>query len=171
MKKYTNYIVGGVVLLIVIIVVVLAKNGSVQTPKSINEEERASDKVDQVVSTTASSTTQIEKKTTPKAVSPVTKPSVSKPAPQSYTDAIEKYKNSGYYIQFFPCQATPGSLIVKQGSKIMLDNRDSKAHSIGIKSDKYLIASYNYAIATLNVIGTNYVTCDGGGSATITVVP
>lgn len=172
MKKYLNYIIGGAVVVAVVLVIVFAKN----RPESLKNEQNKQDEgvatTEKAVSSTPTSTeTSVQKTVTPKVTAPAPKPAVSKPAPQSYTDAIEKYKSSGYYIQFYPCQATPGSLIVKQGSKIMLDNRDSKAHSIGIKNDKYLIASYGYAIATLNVIGTNYVTCDGGGSATINVVP
>jgi hypothetical protein len=74
-------------------------------------------------------------------------------------------------MQFYPCQASPGSLIVKQGSRVMFDNRDSKAHVIAFKSSRYTIGAYNFAIATFGTIGTNYVTCDGGGSAVVTVVP
>ncbi len=103
----------------------------------------------------------------------VTKPSVStgQTAMPSYIQALSTYQKSGYYIQFFPCQASPGSLIVKRGSKVMLDNRDNKTHVIGIRSVRYSIGSYNFAIATVDSLGTNYVTCDGGGSAQITVVP
>lgn len=171
MKKYTKYLVWGVVIIVIVVAVILAKKIKVPKESDVSQTKKSVENTVSVTSTSSTENTTTTTKEVQKTIKPITKPVVSRPAPQSYTDAIEKYKNSGYYIQFFPCQATPGSLIVKQGSKIMLDNRDSKAHSIGIKSDKYLIASYNYAIATLNVIGTNYVTCDGGGSATITVVP
>ena len=175
MQKYSKYIAAGGIVVFFIVLAIYSKNKI-----SNNENNGSKNTIGQNTSTQAEITTtqktvpviQSTKQsatTAPKTTE--TKPVISKSATQSYVDASTKYKDSGYYIQFYPCQATPGSLIVKQGSKIMLDNRDSKAHSIGIKNDKYLIASYNYAIATLNNIGTNYITCDGGGSATVTVVP
>ena len=175
MKKNLIYIGAGIAVLALVVIVFFG----LRKPKTIiiDESARNSSENNTVTTNTEAKTlTQTAEKkpqtTTPTAPKPAVKlPAISKAAPQSYIEAAEKYKKSGYYLQFFPCQATPGSLIVKQGSKVMLDNRDSKAHSIGIKSDKYLIASYNYAIATLNHIGTNNVTCDGGGSAVITVVP
>ena len=175
MQKYFKYIAAGGVVVVFIIVAIYSRNKmSSGNDKSGQENTSPTTTSVNTTSTTNATGTQSAAKsavnTTPK-TAVIKKPVVTKSAPQSYVDAAAKYKKSGYYIQFYPCQATPGSLIVKQGSKIMLDNRDSKAHSIGIKNDKYLIASYNYAIATLNSIGTNYVTCDGGGSATVTVVP
>ena len=170
MKNYVKYlIIGSIAILAVTAAVLVLRKKEDKKPEVAQKQDVGTQNTQTVSTTNQTNTTSV--RTVPVSKPVVPKPVISKAAPQSYTDAAEKYKNSGYYIQFYPCQATPGSLIVKQGSKIMLDNRDSKAHSIGIKNDKYLIASYSYAIATLNVIGTNYVTCDGGGSATITVVP
>jgi hypothetical protein len=171
MKKNIKYITAGLLIIIVIVIVVYGRKSPNSSPneQNITENTQNSTTGTEPVAAQNNVATQTKPVAKPKPV--VSAPIISKSAPQSYVDASAKYKKSGYYIQFYPCQATPGSLIVKQGSKIMLDNRDAKAHSIGIKNEKYLIASYNYAIATLNTIGTNYVTCDGGGSATITVVP
>ena len=175
MKKNLIYVGVGTLVLILVVIVFFG----LRKPKTLTVDEIArNNNFNDTVATNTGAKPEVatpEKKpqtASQPAPKPVVKlPAISKAAPQSYIEAADKYKKSGYYIQFFPCQATPGSLIVKQGSKVMLDNRDSKAHSIGIKTDKYLIASYNYAIATLNHIGTNNVTCDGGGSAVITVVP
>lgn len=177
MNKNQKYIIAGVLVVLFVAAAIFIRSKIINNSNNIIIDKNPA--TPNIVNTTtdtnkATATTPVTKPAAtvavPKKVE-IKKPVVSKSAPQSYVDAAAKYKKSGYYIQFYPCQATPGSLIVKQGSKIMLDNRDGKAHSIGIKNDKYLIASYNYAIATLNTIGTNYVTCDGGGSASVTVVP
>lgn len=170
MTNKTLYIwlgIGGIFLVFVIFI--LARN----SPNSeINKSEysNTASSTEQTASSspaTASTTNQTAK------IPVIKRPPVptGQTASESYLQALKIYKNSGYYLQFYPCQATPGTLTVKKGSKIMLDNRDSKTHVIGIKSVKYNIGSYNFAIATLNTLGTNYITCDGGGSAQITVVP
>ena len=165
MKK-NEYIWLGVGILALLLVVYFVTR-SAKTNQTANQQTSNSN--------TPSTSTQNQPPTTTRAT---TKPVVTKPpvptgqtASQSYLQALSIYQKSGYYIQFFPCQASPGSLIVKKGSKIMLDNRDSKTHLIGIRSVRYNIGSYNFAIATVDSLGTNYVTCDGGGSAQITVVP
>lgn len=150
---------------------------------SSNQEPEQNDNIvvpDQNVTSTPTSnttTTSTEQKPTTTVKTPTaTKPVVKKPTNPltpalEYQQALTAYRKSGYYIQFYPCQATPGSLVVKKDAKVMLDNRDKAAHVIGIGTKKYNIAAYNFTIATLSTIGTNYVTCDGGGRAVITVQP
>lgn len=156
--------IGALVLILVVYLISRAGSGKVS--------ESPSTQIPSVVST---STGQTPSATVP---APVKRPTTVKPsiptgqtASEAYLSALNVYQKTGYYMQFFPCQATPGSMILKKGSKIMLDNRDAKSHLIGIRSVRYNIGAYNFAITSLDSLGTNYVTCDGGGVAQITVVP
>ncbi len=92
-------------------------------------------------------------------------------ATQRYLDAIKIYKTSGYYFQFVSCHGMPGSLTLKKGKKFMLDNRDAVSHKIAIVGGQsFAIGGYNFAIATAPyTAGTHYITCDGGGAASILV--
>lgn len=92
-------------------------------------------------------------------------------ATQAYLDAVKIYKNVGYYFQFVDCHGLPGSLTLKAGKKFMLDNRDGVAHKIVVQGGQsFNIASYGFAIATApSTVGTHYITCDGGGAASILV--
>lgn len=113
-----------------------------------------------------SSPTKTTVKTPPKTTA--TTPS----APKSYVVDSTKFKTSGYYIQIYPgCQATPGNLTVKKGSQVMFDNRNDKGHTIAYKGVNHWLGAYGYAILKFDYLGDNYVTCDGGGSAKVTVVP
>src|SRR2546423_131187 len=40
----------------------------------------------------------------------------------SYNQALQIYGQNGHRIQFTQCHGTPGLLVIKQGSKYMLDN-------------------------------------------------
>ena len=98
-------------------------------------------------------------------------PAVSLPATKAYLDAIKVYKNVGYYFQFVDCHGAPGTLTLKKGTKFMLDNRDESAHKIAITGGQsFNIKAYGFAIATApSTLGTHYITCDGGGAASILV--
>ncbi|MDO8557854.1 MAG: hypothetical protein Q7S09_01525 [bacterium] len=100
-------------------------------------------------------------------------PNPSVPAAiETYQDALGVYSASGFRFQFSNCQASPGSLVMKVGAKFMLDNRDVVARTIGVSSKIYNIGAYGFAIATAPVqTGTHYITCNGGGTATISVQP
>lgn len=94
-------------------------------------------------------------------------------ATQKYLDALKTYKTVGYYFQFVDCHGLPGTLTMKKGKKFMLDNRDAKGRRIAISGGQsFKIGAYNFAIATApSKAGTHYITCDGGGAATIVVQP
>jgi len=96
---------------------------------------------------------------------------VSVPATQKYLDAIKIYKTVGYYFQFVDCHGSPGTLTLKAGKKFMLDNRDAKSRKIAIQGGQsFQIGPYDFAIATApSALGLHYITCDGGGAASITV--
>ncbi len=95
----------------------------------------------------------------------------SKPATKAYLDARKIYQTSGYYFQFVQCHGLPGTLTLKAGSKFMLDNRDGVAHKLAIQGwETFNIGAYGFAIATApSKVGIHYITCDGGGAATILV--
>ncbi len=91
----------------------------------------------------------------------------------SYTEAVKTYK---FRFQFVKCSGNPGLLSVKRGTPVMLDNRDSKAHTIRANGQSFRIAAYDYAVVYPNIITRDNtdltisnVTCDGGGAATLNV--
>ena len=83
--------------------------------------------------------------------------------------AYKIYRTTSYRLQFLNCHGSPGTLIMKKGAELMLDNRDIRARRIGIGSDQYIIPAYDFLIVTPRVTGVNYVTCDGGGAARLNV--
>lgn len=115
-------------------------------------------------STTKTTTTNGTKKT-------ITKSTVTAAASATdkYIAATKAYTNLRF--QFVNCKATPGSFTVKKGTKFMLDNRDNAAHKIAVGKTVYSLGAYGWTVATANVVGLTYITCDGGGSARITVQP
>lgn len=89
--------------------------------------------------------------------------------PLNYGDAINAYGDVRF--QFVSCNGSPGSMVTKKGSVIMLDNRDNKAHVIAMGKATYNVKALDYALAIANETGDLQVTCDGGGAATISVQP
>ena len=63
--------------------------------------------------------------------------------------------------------------MMKKGKKFMLDNRDDRTRKIAIVGGQsFQISAYNFAIATApSALGLHYITCDGGGAASILVQP
>lgn len=92
-------------------------------------------------------------------------------ASMSYVKALQIYQKSGLYFQFVACHATPGSMAVKRGAKVMLDNHDEVGHTFNLEGHLYGVGAYRYVIVTPQKVGTQYVTCDGGGAATLQVQP
>lgn len=88
---------------------------------------------------------------------------------KSYGDAINIYRTSGYRFQFSNCSGSPGTLTMKIGTKFMIDNRDNKSHQIGIGTKTYKLEAYDFAIVSIQKIGTFNITCDGGGAANVWV--
>ena len=156
-KKFV-YIGAGVVLLAVILYFVFGKKDSQPNPAF----PTANDVSSTSFAATSSATTQ-------KKSSSQTNPPLS--ATQRYLDAIRVYKNVGYYFQFVDCHGSPGTLTLKKGKKFMLDNRDGEAHKIAVQGGQtFQVKAYDFAIATApSTVGIHYITCDGGGAASITV--
>jgi hypothetical protein len=101
---------------------------------------------------------------------PVAKPTAP-PENIDYQTALTTYRTSGYLFQFTDCRGTPGSLMMKVGTKFMMDNRDGKARKIAINGIKtYSVGAYDFVIAVApSKAGLYYITCDGGGAAQINV--
>lgn len=96
-------------------------------------------------------------------------PRSSSGSADQYSWALSIYKERGSIFQFVECRGTPGSLSIKRGVQFMLDNRDAKPHVIGVGSTKFVLGPYDYVIATAQMLGVNFITCDGGGSAQLIV--
>lgn len=136
---------------------VFSKKGNQPNPAAPTDNTTAT-------STATSSAVTAPKKSSTPATSPLS-------ATQRYLDAIRIYKSVGYYFQFVSCHGSPGSLTLKKGKKFMLDNRDNVTRKIAIQGGQsFQIGPYNFAIATApSTLGTHYITCDGGGAASILV--
>lgn len=106
---------------------------------------------------------------TPEAVAPTPAPA---PARLSYTDALKIYGVNGYRFQFSDnCLGLPGRLVIKKGSKFMLDNRDDVAHTIKFKSQTVRLSKYGFAIVTASETGDLDIMCDGVNRAELLVQP
>ena len=158
-KKFI-YIGAGVVLLAVILYFIFSKKKDAQP----NSAATTMDKI-----TTTSATITPSAAIAPKKPSSPVNPPLS--ATQRYLDAIRVYKSVGYYFQFVDCHGSPGALTLKKGKKFMLDNRDNATHKIAVQGGQsFQVGAYNFAIATApSTLGTHYITCDGGGAASIVV--
>jgi hypothetical protein len=90
-------------------------------------------------------------------------------AGQVYAEARDEYQ---YRFTFLQCHGTPGSLNVKAGSKIMLENGDDVSHKIALGSQVFTIGGHKFVIATApSKAAGYYITCDGGGAAQLFVYP
>jgi hypothetical protein len=165
-KKYVY--AAAAVAFVVLIAVMLQKSDSDDVNNALNTSDQSglvnTSTADMATSTAASST--VKKSTVKPAPAPLS-------ATQRYLDAIKIYKTAGYYFQFVDCHGLPGSLTLKKGKKFMLDNRDNKTRKIAIVGGQsFNLTAYNFAIATApSTPGTHYITCDGGGAASILVQP
>ena len=69
----------------------------------------------------------------------------------SYTETFTKYQN-GNLLQFGQgCQARPISMVLKNGSDLMLDNRENKEEVITFGNIKYTLPAYGYEVVNLTV--------------------
>ncbi len=166
-KKYIYIGIAGIVVLLALFLI-FRNRGIEDMPEGVYAPERPAE---QITLPSASFTAPTSSATVKPPVSPVIKTPTPLSATQKYLDAIRIYKNPGYYFQFVECHGAPGTLTMKKGKKFMLDNRDNKTRRIAIQGGQsFKIGAYNFAIATApSKIGTYYITCDGGGAATILV--
>ena len=83
-----------------------------------------------------------------------------------YGEAILAYPNR---FQFINCSGKPGTIAIKLGVPIMLDNRDKKAHTIKIDGQTVYVRALDYQIVYPKQLGIKQVLCDGGGAAVTNV--
>ena len=175
-KKHLYAVVGGILAVLLLVVVLsMDKNNTDENADSevdlANTSEEVFSGMENTSSTVSASTTTATGTTPKKVTSPVKTAPAPLSATQRYLDALRVYKTTGYYFQFVDCHGLPGSLTLKAGKKFMLDNRDAKSRKIAIQGGQsFTIGAYNFAIATApSKTGTHYITCDGGGAASIVV--
>ena len=83
-----------------------------------------------------------------------------------YGEAILTYPNR---FQFINCSGKPGTIAIKLGVPIMLDNRDNKGHTIKIDGQTVYVKALDYQIVYPKQLGIKQVLCDGGGAAVTNV--
>ena len=85
-----------------------------------------------------------------------------------YEDALRAYSASRF--QFADCRnVAPISMVVKRGTKIMLDNRDDLAHTFGIAGTNYRISGYHFLLVGTPIAGTYTLMCDGVNSVRLQI--
>jgi len=68
---------------------------------------------------------------------------------KAYTDLVAQYE--GRRIQFDKtCQAIPSSLVLKNGTKVMFDNRSGDARMITVGAIQYSFSGYGWRLITLS---------------------
>lgn len=86
-----------------------------------------------------------------------------------YENALDVYGKSGWRFQFVKCSGLPGSMVMKLGTKFMIDNRDNADHQIAIGTQTYKLSAYDFAIISIKKAGSYNITCDGGGAARVEI--
>jgi hypothetical protein len=91
-------------------------------------------------------------------------------SPSGYGETLTEYTGN-FRFQFTNCTASPGTMAIKKGETVMLDNRDANPHTIKVGTRSFKLGPYGYAVMTTSQLGVLQITCDGGGAATINVQP
>ncbi|OGM97964.1 MAG: hypothetical protein A2735_00815 [Candidatus Yanofskybacteria bacterium RIFCSPHIGHO2_01_FULL_41_21] len=96
--------------------------------------------------------------TSPTPVGATKTPAVSKATPKasptvtsslSYTQLVAQYGSNR--IQFDQdCHGTPGSMVLKSGTSILLDNRSNKTQVISLNGASYTLVPYGYRVVTVS---------------------
>ena len=90
-------------------------------------------------------------------------------AGQTYEQVLAAYADKR--IQFNEkCQGIPGQMVLKKGTKIMLDNRSKYIQTINLDGAKVVLPAYSWQIATIttkNQLPYNYgIDCKSEGGTT-----
>ncbi|MBI5729310.1 MAG: hypothetical protein HY983_03680 [Candidatus Magasanikbacteria bacterium] len=112
----------------------------------------------------------VKKGTTTEVTAPAAAPNQSAAATLPYSQAVATY-GQGARFQFVNCHAVPGSLTMKKGDKLMLDNRDATKHRVTVGAKAYTLGAYSYLVVTADPTGQHAITCDGGGVGVVNVQP
>ncbi|PIR44075.1 hypothetical protein COV23_01840 [Candidatus Wolfebacteria bacterium CG10_big_fil_rev_8_21_14_0_10_31_9] len=132
------------------------KNSPTNTPIE------TSTSTDSIATTTSSST---ESKTPP----------TYKPQPQiqkiSRDQAYKTFSQKGLYIQLIDCVGYPSSLIIKQGTNFMIENKSDLLSSIVIKSQTVLLPTKSFIIISAKDLGFYKILCNGKNALQLQVSP
>lgn len=135
-------------------------------------DSNSRDKQVQTNSTTtaadSSNSSNPQTSTTPPTAGQNTSP--TSPPTSTFGEAINTYD---YRIQFSDCTGVivpgTGTLAMKKGTKLMLDNRDPEPHTIRFNGRSYSLRAYGFTVVTADTVGNFTVTCDGGGAAQLKI--
>ncbi len=98
--------------------------------------------------TTASPSSAAQASKTPSAVVKKT----ATPAPTqsaTYSQLVQQFGDNR--IQFdSSCQAQPKSMVVKNGTQILLDNRSDQVRTVVVNGNSYTLGGYGYQVVTLS---------------------
>ena len=158
MSKNTKIAVGAII--IVIIVALIARGASKK--KSESMEQSTPQPVMQQPTTMTPPT--------PKPVVVTKPPVVTPPADtRTYAELLAMYAQKT--VQFgASCQVRPNNQSFKEGTSVLLDNRNNMPLSIKLGSTSYSLGAYGYKVITLSTVGKFMVSCnDTPNVATITV--
>ncbi len=151
-NKTYSYIAGVVALLILGAIGVYAYNRQNSSDENVKQPVTQLQNENNVVSPVATTTEDV--------TSPVGTKKLS------YGEAIKAYP---FRFQFVNCSGNPGTMAVKTGAIVMLDNRDKVAHTIKADGQTFKIGALDYALLKTSALSNTFVTCDGGGSAMLNV--
>ena len=169
-QKYRLYFILGAVIVIGAAIILALKGNSAET-NNFSDLIRSNNNQD-IPSNDTPAEVEVSRSTPATATTPSTKPSQSlKSSELTYDQAIQIYGKSGYRIQLVKCHGTPGTLVIKKGSKFMLDNRDGVWHNVTVGKQKFRVSGWGFIIVTASEVGNVSITCDGGGAATLNVQP
>ena len=67
----------------------------------------------------------------------------------SYGEAINKYQNKRIQIND-SCQLNPSSMVLKNGTAVMFDNRSATSKNLSLGGTRYSLSGYDFRILTLS---------------------
>jgi len=142
-KYFAIGISGAVAIMLIVGLAAFLKQRSAAGVPSVNSADvpAAVSDLQPAATTTPTSTVNTIKKSKPPAANTAKKV-------LTYEEASKLY--AGHKFQFDAnCQASPMSMIVKNGASIMLDNRGGTVRNVSIGAKKYSLAAYNFLIITI----------------------
>ena len=152
-KKYTN------IAIVIVAVLILGVWGTYVYTHRNSKPSQPAQQAQTQGNTGTPATTPVDQATPPGT-------STGSTAVSSYGAAVAAHP---YRIQFTACHGNPGTLNVKKGTVVMLDNRDTTAHTVKADSQTFDIPGYGYVLLHTSTVQSINITCDGGGAALLNV--
>lgn len=98
----------------------------------------------------SASATPLVKKKNATAAKSVTTPAIPT-ANSEYGALVNQYSAAGTLLAFDDiCRIAPGRIVIKTGTKVMLDNRSSIAKTIRLDNDSFALPAYNYRVILIS---------------------